>query len=178
MSSLLDISVDDVKETLDPLHSVLDIPPTRDSPIRLLHESFRDFLVESSVAQTGRFSAGEFHVDEAETQARLAAQCLHCLERPVVLKQDVCGVGLPGFRRTELGARQRTDCISPVVAYACSYWALHTLKSRQELFDGSQTHGFLQRHFLHWLEALSWLCRLSSAIAFITQLQSRVNVST
>ncbi|KAH0556065.1 hypothetical protein GP486_005997 [Trichoglossum hirsutum] len=45
LARLLQVADWMVKATLDSLHSVLDIPGDRDSPIRLLHPSFQDFIL-------------------------------------------------------------------------------------------------------------------------------------
>nr|POF06990.1 vegetative incompatibility protein het-e-1 [Quercus suber] len=42
----------------------------------------------------------------------------------------------------------------------------------QQIYDNGEAHQFLQKHFLHWLEALSWLDRLSSTITYLGCLQS------
>lgn len=173
LSCLLGVTREQMWETLSGLHSLLSI--SRDAPIRLLHLSFRDFLV--GIKKTGGSEAGEFHVDEAGTHAKLATQCLRRLEMPGALKQDLCGLAKPEIRRVVVTRQTVESCISADIAYACSYWPLHTMQSKQELCDGGQVHQFLQHHFLHWLEALSWLGRLSSVISYMTQLKSRVKVS-
>ena len=45
-ASLLGIPRKTVECKLDLLHSLLSIPTNRDSPVRLLHLSFRDFLLD------------------------------------------------------------------------------------------------------------------------------------
>lgn len=49
LSELLDIKRQEVKQTLDDLHSVLDVPESQAHSIRLLHPSFRDFLLKKDV---------------------------------------------------------------------------------------------------------------------------------
>ncbi|OQN95054.1 hypothetical protein B0A48_18850 [Cryoendolithus antarcticus] len=49
---------------------------------------------------------------------------------------------------------------------------LPAVNSGQQLCDDGQVHRFLLNHFLHWLEALSWIGKLSNAIAYISSLQS------
>jgi hypothetical protein len=47
LARLLDISKARVDQTLDLLHSVLSIPSNADTPVRLLHLSFGDFLLDT-----------------------------------------------------------------------------------------------------------------------------------
>jgi hypothetical protein len=46
-----------------------------------------------------------------------------------------------------------------------------------QLHDGGEVHQFLQTHFLHWLEALSWMWKISEGILAITSLESIALVS-
>ena len=172
LSNLLEVPLTHVSETLRHLHSVLNIPASRNAPIRLLHLSFRDFLVDLQGKETNRF-----HIDEVQTHRKLANQCLRRLNRPGTLKEDVCSVKNPGARRAKISRQDTSSSIAADAAYACCYWVWHAVESREELCDDDHVHQFLQMHFLHWLEALSWLGRLSSTIAYISQLRSLVQVS-
>ena len=172
LASLLDIDEEDIRDRLEGLHSVLQIPSNLHDPVRLLHLSFRDFLVDPK-----RKDKGGFWIDEVQTHKRLADYCLRRLNESATLRSDICCVAQPGTRRTEWSTQHITMNIPPDVAYACSYWPLHLVNDEEELYDDGQVHRFLQQHLLHWLEALSWLGRLSGAIAYISQLQSLVCVS-
>ncbi|KAF9768979.1 hypothetical protein IL306_013666 [Fusarium sp. DS 682] len=90
LSRLLDVSPDVVDERLDALHSVLSIPLNRTLPVRLLHLSFRDYLVTEK---------GEFWVDEKLAHRNLARNCL-CVMRGA-LRENICGLSFPGRRRFE-----------------------------------------------------------------------------
>ncbi|PON27141.1 hypothetical protein TGAM01_v204090 [Trichoderma gamsii] len=52
LSRLLDITTDIIEDQLDLLHSVLSVPTDLDTPVRLLHLSFRDFLVDAEEAHS------------------------------------------------------------------------------------------------------------------------------
>jgi hypothetical protein len=45
LSKLLYIPITEINQTLDDLHSVIDIPTQKIQPLRLHHPSFRDFLL-------------------------------------------------------------------------------------------------------------------------------------
>jgi hypothetical protein len=51
---------------LDLFHSVLNIPELPDAPVRLLHLSFRDFLVDP-----GKHTTNPFWVDEKGTHRKM-----------------------------------------------------------------------------------------------------------
>lgn len=69
---LIDIPHVRIDGRLDYLHAVIDVP-TDDSPIRLFHLSFRDFLIKSE-------GANEFWIDEKPMHRTLATKCIHLLD--------------------------------------------------------------------------------------------------
>ena len=161
LSSLLGLSLADVGQVLEPLHSVLRVPNDLNSPVQILHKSFKDFLLESK---------HEFSIDNERTHDDLLRHCLRLMEDK--LHMDICKVKAPGLRRVAF--TQVSSYITPELEYACLYWSSHV---REAIQDGGLVHRFLERHFLHWLEALSWLNRLSSAFTSITELLDRFEVS-
>ena len=59
LAHLLGSDKDDIDCRLDLLHSVLSIPADADSPVRLLHLSFRDFLIDPDKRYTNPFWVDE-----------------------------------------------------------------------------------------------------------------------
>ena len=171
-SSLLDLSLRNIGERLRNLYSVLNVPKNKDVPIRLFHLSFRDFLVDD-----GHSASGRFKIDERQRHGRLGAQCLRRLSQGGILRADLLSIGKPGVRRAEITAEQVEGAIPRDAAYACSYWVFHIIESKQQIKNDGDVHNFLTLHLLHWLEALSWLGRLSNAVAYISDLLSAVEVS-
>ena len=55
LSNLLSVERRQIEVVLRYLHSVLDVPETGNSPIRLLHPSFRDFLLDKQRCQDKKF---------------------------------------------------------------------------------------------------------------------------
>ncbi|SPJ89670.1 uncharacterized protein FTOL_13031 [Fusarium torulosum] len=155
LSRLINIFPDIVDERLDALHSVLSIPLERTMPVRLLHLSFRDYLVDPENEETV-----EFWVDEKLTHRRLAKHCLRVMRG--ALRQNICGLSFPGMRRSEVGARQLEEHIPPELQYACMYWIYHHTKIDFEPGDSHEIYDFMTASFLHWLEALSLLGRLEN----------------
>jgi len=64
-----------------------------------------------------------------------------------------------------------------ILQYTCRYWVHHLQQSQVQIHDDDDVHKFLRKHFLHWLEALSLMDRLSEVIEYIGILQSLVSVS-
>ena len=93
------------------------------------------------------------------------------------LKQDICDIGTPGVHLTDVTTIRIQKSLPPEVQYACLYWASHLHKSGSRLFDNSHVHQFLQKHLLHWLEALSWMRKMREGILAINSLVSIALVS-
>jgi hypothetical protein len=172
LARLLGISTERIKNRLELLHSVLDIPTDATLPVRIYHESFRDFLIRPDPEDVH-----EFFIDEKVTHKNLADRCLQLLSEGGYLKKDVCGLGAPGKSRTTVEQQTIDRCLPSEAQYACLYWVHHLKCSRVTLSDESQALQFLRSHFLHWLEALSLIGRVSESIRLINELQGLVGVS-
>ena len=169
-SRLLHVRKEDVDQTLADLHAILDIPENRTRPLRLHHPSFRDFLLNEK-----RYGDSDFWVDEKQAHRTLAENCIRLMSNS--LKQDVCGLETPGMLIAEVESGRVGQCLPPEVQYACLYWIPHLQKSGAQLYDNGEVHYFLQEHFLHWLEALSWMRKASEGIHTIASLESTARVS-
>ena len=167
---LLPVTREDIDQTLEDLHSVVDIPKDYNQLFRLHHPSFRDFLLSN-----GRCKDPNFWVDEKQAHRMLAKSCIRLMS--TFLKQDVCEVNAPGTLATQIEGSRVEQCLPNEVRYACLYWIQHLQKGCTQLRDNDQVHQFLQQHLLHWLEALGWIGKVSEGNHAITLLESFAPVS-
>ncbi|KAK2122159.1 hypothetical protein NOF04DRAFT_1337457 [Fusarium oxysporum II5] len=159
LSRLLDVSPDVVDERLEVLHSVLSIPLKRTLPVRLLHLSFRDYLVTEK---------SDFWVDERLTHRNLAKHCLRLMRG--ALRENICGLSFPGMRRSVVAGARLEEGIPPQLQYACMYWVHHQTKVDFKPNDSHEVYDFLKIHFLHWVEALSMMGRAGESLDSIRSL--------
>jgi hypothetical protein len=177
LARLLDLCTGDVDRVLRPLYSVLNVPRTSDGkmdctiPITLFHLSFRDFLVD-----LGLKNENKFWIDAKKTHKTIGIHCIRLLESSG-LKEDVCGVVVPGTRRSEVAKSTVQSYLPEDVAYACRYWIQHIVSGEKQIKDDGAVLRFLHKHMLHWMEALSWLGKTSDVIHNIAALRSVVDVS-
>ncbi|KAM0168541.1 hypothetical protein ACHAPF_010881 [Botrytis cinerea] len=171
LSNLLDVEEVYVNKQLELLHSVLHIPSKADAPVKILHLSFRDFLLDKEEKTPSRF-----HVDEAESHRRIAIKCIQVMSMSGCLKKDLCDVAKPGVLRDQVEKSEIDRCLPAHVQYACRYWVYHLEKSGYN-GSGNEIHEFLNKHFLHWLEALCWMGKISEAVLAITSLESCITVT-
>ena len=171
LADLLDISPDTIALRLRPLHSVLRVPTDSHTPIRTLHLSFNEFLLSDQL------QSKPFGVSSQTTHRVLLSQCLRLLSGPGGLQENLCRLEYPGKRRREIDPATIDDRLSPALQYACQYWIQHVQHGKVEIHNEDNVHMFLQKHFLHWLEAMSLINRLAEVIEQIRVLQSLISVS-
>jgi hypothetical protein len=162
---LLRVPEGTVESRTDLLHSVLSIPSNPNQPIRLLHLSFRDFLVDIEKRETN-----PFWIDEKDGHAKLADRCLQLLSTNENLKKDICNLQTPEKPRADVDKQTIDLHLPPEIQYACRYWVYHLKEGGSVIYDDEQVHNFLKNHFLHWLEALSFIGRLRESIGMIENL--------
>jgi hypothetical protein len=167
LAKLLDTSKEEVDLTLHDLHSLLEVPESQEHPIRLLHPSFRNFLLDKQ-----RCRDQHFWVDEKKAHKALAESSLRLMFNS--LRRDICTLNSPGALASAVGSCRIKQCLPADLQYACRYWVRHLQRSEARLRDNDQVHKFLQKHFLHWLEALSLIRKTSDSIRMVTVLQSMV----
>ena len=168
LSRLLCVPSENINQTVDDLHSILDVPKDQARPFRLHHPSFRDFLLDKERCK-------DFWVDKKQTHQTLANNCITLMSTS--LKQDICGLSAPGTLASDVESGQVEQCLPPELQYACLYWIQHLQHSCARLRDNGHVHQFLQEHLLHWLEALGWMGKVSEGIYAIALLESSTPVS-
>jgi hypothetical protein len=171
LARLLQVPQEEIQCRLDSLHSVLSVPDNKDAPVRLLHLSFREFLVNP--LKQGK---SPFWVDEKRIHQNLTSRCLELMSRSSGLRQDICGLSRPGVLRGEIDEQAIATSLLPDVQYACRYWVDHLKQSGQSIVDGDTTHLFLQKHLLHWLEAMSLMRESSRCVDLLDSLQALASV--
>ncbi|KAI8633534.1 vegetative incompatibility protein HET-E-1 [Xylariaceae sp. FL1651] len=169
LARLLDMSPIKIDNQLDFLHSVLIIK--LDTPVQLLHLSFRDFLVDSE-----RSGKNPFQVHKEQTHKQLVLDCLRVMNN--TLRTDIRSLRWPGASYVSLDQQLVNGKLLPEVQYACLYWVYHLQHATDHVTDHivDEVYAFLRQHFLHWLEALSLMGRALESITIIITLQSLLQV--
>ncbi|KAF2860973.1 WD40 repeat-like protein, partial [Piedraia hortae CBS 480.64] len=174
LAELLDCSPAEVREALDPLYSVIQVPIEDSKPITTYHLSFRDCLVNlHDKAQA------QFRINEKETHRVLLERCLELLRSSFlqhglsegVVGGGICGPMCPGTSRKRISRDQIDSHISEAVRYAACNWCSHLIKLNPGLIELENVDEFLKRHFLHWIECMSWLGKIKDAISIVNQLR-------
>lgn len=167
LSEFIDFEPHLIRTHLDSFQSVLNVPGISDqhSPIRILHLSFRDFLVQSNT---------KFHVDELTTHKHIARSCLETMDRH--LMKNICNLDSPGTER-RMYTRTIHETFPPELRYACRYWVHHFISGEVSDPEISDILAFLKFYFLNWVEAMSLLGLISEVVVAINHLQIAIPVS-
>lgn len=95
-------------------------------------------------------------------------KCLQIMSKN--LKRDICSLRWPGTLIAEIDENQVEKCLPASLQYACRYWVNH-FQQAIELSAPDYILRFLHEHFLHWLEVLSLMNRLTESVNLITTLE-------
>ena len=170
LGQLLDLNQEKIHLRLRHLRSVLNVLDDQSSLIRLLHPSFRDFLLDKE-----RCGDPLFWVDEKNAHTALTDACIRLMSDK--LRRDIYGLLLPGALVEEAESGRMGQCLPSELQYACRYWVRHLQGSQILLLDNGPVHAFLREHLLNWLETVSLMRKTSEGVAAITSLESMVIVS-
>ncbi|KAH8679631.1 vegetative incompatibility protein HET-E-1 [Tricladium varicosporioides] len=162
---ILGKDVNALNRTLSNLHSVLYVPEAESGTVRLLHPSFRDFLLDPK-----RCSNPQFYIDKKVVHREMYMNCLRVMT--LYLRRDICNLRRPGADISELSRSEVDKHIQPHVQYACRFWVYHYKRSDLGIDSYCNIEKFLRIHFLHWLEALALLGCASDAVVMIHMLDS------
>ena len=174
LAELLGRDVATLKRALANLHSVLDVPDVESSAVRLLHPSFRDFLLSKD-----RCSDPRFHINERLVHRQIYERSVQVLAKH--LRRDMCNLEKPGVHTADLSradlSRAEIDVhIQLHVQYACRFWVYHCGRSDTDSSTSESVKALFQNVFLYWLEALAWLGRISDAVDMVHVLDSMFSV--
>ncbi|VUC32280.1 unnamed protein product [Clonostachys rosea] len=169
LASFLQISEEKVESRLDLLHSCLNVPSEPELPVRLLHLSFRDFLVDPS-----RKGQTMFWVDQRATHFEIAERCLEIMDR--LLQRDICQIS-HNESRVDFGDFQKGQKVPEELEYACLHWVDHLVQAGESLRDDHRVYRFLGNHLLHWIEAYCIVAKTSGLLALIQGLLDLVETT-
>ncbi|KAJ5998597.1 hypothetical protein N7451_006407 [Penicillium sp. IBT 35674x] len=160
LGRLLDLPERKITFLLNRLHSVLSVTEDSNTPVRILHLSFRDFLVATKE---------DFHVDEALSNRKIATHCLRIMSSN--LQHDICALGHYGILLEDIERQLIDQHLPEDLQYSCRFWILHLEQSEAPISE-MEVFEFLKKHFLHWLEVMSLLDIIPEAVSSIDKLWS------
>jgi hypothetical protein len=157
ISALMEIPIRHIEAALSCLHSLIYIPSQGDKPISTFHASFYDFI-------SNQIHLSKHYLDPCISHKHIAHQCLALMNKDWSQEAKIC----------YLEERKCTE-ISESLAYACSNWIIHF--TYKDVGKPVELNDFFQNHLLRWMDCLSILGKLATAIYLLDKLKSWANVS-
>jgi hypothetical protein len=143
----------------------------RDNYIYFIHQSAKDYLTINASTTIFPDGPGQVHYN-------IFSRSLDALSTN--LRQYIYDLKDYGLKR-----RDWSPDLDPFasIRYACAFWLDHlcevnsqSLLDKSDLADNGAILAFFKQHFLHWLESLSLLCKLSDGVLSLKKLLDRVQV--
>ncbi|KLO85058.1 Uncharacterized protein LW93_6010 [Fusarium fujikuroi] len=144
--------------------AVLEISDDNQQPVKAVHKSFSDFILRKDPVKRSWF-----HADEMESHDYIAEGCMPLLQ---TLRKDICDFNDPGVSRDSIDPHTIDRHIPKSLQYASSYWWYHLQSGNKPGPLHESLVPILESHFLHWIECLSILDRLTFASRAIRALCS------
>ncbi|KAN0087273.1 hypothetical protein V8E54_000961 [Elaphomyces granulatus] len=144
----------------------------RDSYVYFIHQSAKDYLTVNASDIVFPAGCGRIHYD-------MFSWSLDGLSK--ILRRDIYNLQDPG------SAVKDVPEPGPLTStrYSCIFWVDHlcnvdeqSLDHRKEMSDDGAIFAFLREHFLHWLESLSLVYKLSDGVLSIRKLLHKVRSET
>ena len=158
ISALMEIPIRHIEAALSSLHSLIYIPSQGpDRPISTFHASFYDFI-------SNQIHSSKHYLDPCISHRYIALQCLGLINKVWSQKAKIC----------YLEERKCTE-ISESLAYACSNWTIHF--TYKDMGEPAELNDFFQKHLLRWIDCLSVLGKLGTAMHSLDRLKNWANVS-
>lgn len=185
---LLSIDPGQVRALLKAFREVLDVSDDIGSPLRVFHQSFPEFLTSPQRVVGALKRQGTEHgcnerlwVDEEFLNHRHLNLCLDLMEGASSvsgLTENICELKGPGALIKNISKTTIKRHISPTLRYACKHWASHFVSGlgQNNAQDYQRLLGFLKKHLLHWIEAMSCLNNLNNTIRALDQVHESLIV--
>lgn len=180
VAHLVGLNVDDIRNTLTGLHSVLHIPDDDDQPIRIIHPTFPEFLL--TLPETPPLESSDLASISPHLRLQPAAQHRLLFSRCIVamsgaLKRDMIGMRYPALFLSEVtDLKQKVNrAIKPHVSYACRFWGRHLRDGMKDVAtsDFLLLSDFVHKGLLHWIEAC---CLLETVDTVVFALDAARNI--
>jgi len=146
----------------------------RQETIYFIHQSAKDYFV-----------GGDGHTILSFNEANEHSKIIHwsLAIMPHYLRKDMYDLEKRGDI-AEIPLIDRNYGPLVPIKYMCHFWVKHlisyidsgTARENRILYDHGEIHKFLQKHFLHWIEALALLGQLVEGVLMIKDLELKIDV--
>jgi len=159
IATLMGFSSESVHCLLKSIQSLLLLPEDPSLPVQPFHKSFSDFIMDPT-----RCLDLQFHISP-DHHIELALCCFKLMGKS--LEKNMCS--MPNYAlncEVEDWPKRLKECgVCGALEYACRSWYKHLIMTGHRTADViSALHYFLEQKYLFWLEVLSILGAVGSAV--------------
>ncbi|KAF7986916.1 hypothetical protein HWV62_12701 [Athelia sp. TMB] len=141
-------------------------------PIRIIHQSFREFITgRASDAQRTR----RFHITDTDHSARLAELCLITMNREFIL--PINGTGYLARRSWTRPKIPTLSGVSEQLLYCGQYWTDHIMNVHDPSRVVAHFHQFVSKHLDIWMEVTASAGRYRGFMSVLAWLQDHAQNS-
>jgi len=127
-----------------------------DGRIQINHLSFTEFLCNPKRGK-------EFAIDHTTHSQMMTLACLQIMKED--LRFNICELETSHVRNDDLNLTDRLKKAIPShLSYACTFWAEHIQSTTVEVDILSEVREFMEIRLLYWLEVLSLIKQVTTAI--------------
>jgi hypothetical protein len=141
-----------VEKILQPLGSLLTGLTAMDHPVRILHQSFRDFVtVRAGLSSDSK----QFFLSVQTYNQHMALLCIQKLNRD--LTDDIAGTGYLDASENVIPGIPEISELTEALLYACKFWIDHTVEVQSPVPEEliSELCNLSSTRFIHWMEVIS-----------------------
>ncbi|KAF4197557.1 hypothetical protein CNMCM8694_002459 [Aspergillus lentulus] len=164
LARFLDVSPQHIVDQLHPLDAlctIFNMPTDPDEILHFLHLHFRSFCLNTETA---------LRMEKRQIHQKILVQCLRIMDN--FLKQNICGLPSYAADRKDINDQTINRCLPEHLQYSCSHWVYHLEQSDEPVND--EVRGFLGKHLLHWLEAMSIMGIILETVGILNTLMAVV----
>lgn len=141
LAELLDIRETAVQTRLSTLQSVIRMSREAEEPVKLFHQSFRDYLLDPE-------EKTQFSIDQVQINKTIGLHCIRVMERENGgLKRNICDISSFGTLTIEMDPLKIQAKLPTELQYACRYWVSHLQQGHVKLRDHDEINRFLKKTF-------------------------------
>jgi energy-coupling factor transporter ATP-binding protein EcfA2 len=173
LAALVSLDVDLVRGTLLPLSAVIRVPDGAEGTVRIIHLSFREFMMSAIKERRPDLVCSTNH-----QQFLVASNSIRIMQDE--LKFNICRLPTSYLRNVEMPDLQsRVDtCISSHLRYSCRFWADHIAGTSFNSKLDQEVDKLLLNKFLFWLEVLSLIGMVGHAPRALSKIIAWTRVRT
>jgi hypothetical protein len=168
LHDLLDVDAATIDRLLLELGCVISMESVLGTRVaQIAHPSFFEFVTDAS-----RCTDNAFNLHKAAVSRELGSRCF--TQAFASLKRNICQVADEETDNNEMPPEALVSCLTPVLRYSCQFLLVHASEdvASDACSLSDRLDDFLRRKLLEWIEVMSLLQLLDTAVLMLREFPS------